>query len=236
LEKSKAWVSVRSGIIKQMSSCVAEHIFAGRFPVYCFMYTLRSFMRLNGVKTQDIDTFVQSVAGKNLSIRNIDLLAHGYFKGPEDFRKQIRKGNLQWVLQRLKKPVDVNTTCTKAEQGIIRMLEICLQYMQKLTARCATCRFKTEAFLVEANLLSGGIIRQMDSFIKAIGDFYDYTRQAPGHLPSASGGHGGSPDCPPPECEHQHGAIDYRAAGTDTKNCQKRQNRNRYEIAGPAVS
>jgi len=33
LEKSKAWVSVRSGIINQMSPCVAEHIFAGDEPV-----------------------------------------------------------------------------------------------------------------------------------------------------------------------------------------------------------
>jgi hypothetical protein len=209
LEKSKAWVSVRSGIIGQMSKCVAQHIFAGRFPVYCFMYTLRSFMRLNAAKTDDIDSFVQSVAGKNLSIRDIDLLAHGYFKGSEDFRKQIRAGNTRWVLERLKKPVAVNTKCTKAEQGIIRMLEVCLRYMQRLTVRCRTCRFKTDDFLVEANLLSGGIIRQIDSFTKAMGDFYDHTRQTPGHLPAASGGHGASPDCPSPECEHQHGALNY---------------------------
>lgn len=209
LEKSKAWVSVRSGIIGQMSKCVAQHIFAGRFPVYCFMYTLRSFMRLNAAKTDDIDAFVQSVAGKKLSIRDIDLLAHGYFKGPEDFRKQIRAGNTRWVLERLKKPVAVNTKCTKAEQGIIQMLELCLRYMQRLTVRCKTCRFKTDAFLVEANLLSGGIIRQIDSFTKAMGDFYDHTRQTPGHLPAASGGHGASTDCPSPECEHQHGALDY---------------------------
>jgi hypothetical protein len=96
LEKSKAWVSVRSGIIKQMSHCVAGHIFAGRFPVYSFMYTLRSFIRLNGVKTQDIDAFVQSVACKNLSIRDIDLLAKGYFKGSEDFRNQIQAGKIKW--------------------------------------------------------------------------------------------------------------------------------------------
>jgi len=209
LEKSKAWVSVRSGIIGQMSRCVAEHIFAGRFPVYCFMYTLRSFMRLNAVGSDDIDAFVQSVAGKKLSIRDIDLLAYGYFKGSEDFRKQIRTGNLQWVLERLKKPVAVDTKYTKAEQGIIRMLEVCLQYMQRLTVRCRTCRFKTDTFLVEANLLSGGIIRQIDSFTKAMGDFYDYTRQTPGDIPALPAGHGGSPDCPSPECEHQHGAIDY---------------------------
>ena len=202
LEKSKAWVSVRSGIINQMSPCVAEHIFAGRFPVYCFMYTLRSFMRLNEVKTQDIDTFVQSVAGKNLSIRDIDLLAKGYFKGSEDFRKQIQAGNIKWVLEQLKKTLPGATNCTKAEQGIIRMLEICLHCMQKLTVRCATCQFKTDAFLVEANLLSGGIIRQMDSFIKAIGDFYDYTQQTPGHIPAVSGGHETSTDCPSPQCEH----------------------------------
>ena len=50
LERSKAWVSVRSGIISQMSQRVMNQIFSGQFPVYSFMYTLRQFMRINGVK------------------------------------------------------------------------------------------------------------------------------------------------------------------------------------------
>ena len=34
LEKSKSWVSMRSGIMREMSECVRNKIFSGRFPVY----------------------------------------------------------------------------------------------------------------------------------------------------------------------------------------------------------
>ena len=94
LEKSKAWVSVRAGMIKEMGEGVYRELFSGRFPVYSFMYTLRPFMRINGVNKDDIEEVVRAVAGKHLSTRDIDLLAHGYFKGPDDLREQIRNGHV----------------------------------------------------------------------------------------------------------------------------------------------
>lgn len=159
-----------------MSPTVAGHIFAGRFPVYSFMYTLRLFMRLNSVKKEDVDAFVDLVAGRGFSIRDIDLLANGYFKGSEDFRQQIAAGNIAWAIDRLKKAIPVESKCTKIEQDTIKMLEITLKYMQKLTIRCRDDGFKTDAFFAQANLLSGGIIRQLDLFARAMGDFYDHTR------------------------------------------------------------
>lgn len=215
LEKSKAWVSVRAGIIRQMSPTVATHIFAGRFPVYSFMYTLRLFMRLNSVKKEDVDAFVNLVAGRGFSIRDIDLLANGYFKGSEDFRQQIAAGNIAWAIDRLKKAIPAESKCTKIEQDTIKMLEITLKYMQKLTVRCRDDRFKTDAFFAQANLLSGGIIRQLDLFARAMGDFYDHTRQTQGCLPALPGGHEASPDCPALKHKHQHRAIDYRTKRTD---------------------
>ena len=87
LEKSKSWVSVRSGIIGEMSEFVRNKIFSGKFPVYSYMYTLRQFMRINCVTKKDVDEFVNLVSGKHLSLRDIELLAHGYFKGSEEFRQ-----------------------------------------------------------------------------------------------------------------------------------------------------
>ena len=98
LEKSKSWVSMRCGVIGEMSECVMNKIFSGKFPVYSYMYTLRQFMRMNCITKGDVDEFVKSVAGKYLSLRDIELLAHGYFKGPEEFREQIKSGNIAWGL------------------------------------------------------------------------------------------------------------------------------------------
>jgi hypothetical protein len=102
LERSKAWVSVRCGIITEISPSVMDRVLRGQFPVYSYLYTLRSFIRINGIRKEDVDGFVESVSGKSLSIRDIDMLAHGYFKGTREFREQIANGNISWVLSRMK--------------------------------------------------------------------------------------------------------------------------------------
>ena len=173
LERSKAWVSVRSGIIHEMSDYVLGEIFKGRFPVYAYMYTLRPFIRINGINRKEIDTFIHSVAGKNLSIRDIEILAHGFFKGPDEFREQIKSGNISWGLNRLKEPSANTTDCTEIERGMLRDLEITLKYMQRVTYKSRETRYKSNAFFAQANLLSGGILSKVDIFNKALKDFHD---------------------------------------------------------------
>ena len=177
LEKSKAWVSVRAGIISQMSQRVRNKIFNGQFPAYSFMYTLRQFMRINGVKKDEIEAFVNAVAGKHLSIRDIDLLANAYFKGPDEFREQIKSGNILWALNRLKQSYRPADDCTQRERQMLKALEITGKYMQRLILTCNDTRLTTISFYAQANLLSGGILRQLDAFTQAIRKFYDRTGQ-----------------------------------------------------------
>jgi hypothetical protein len=177
LERSKAWVSVRAGIISHMSLSVMNKIFNGQFPVYSFMYTLRQFMRINNVTKSDIDEFVNAVAGKHLSTRDIDLLANAYFKGPDEFREQIKSGNISWGLKRLKQSYRAGGDCTERERQMLNALEITQKYMQRLILKCDDSRFKTNTFYAQANLLSGGILRQLDAFTQAIGKFYDRSGQ-----------------------------------------------------------
>jgi hypothetical protein len=178
LERSKAWVSVRAGIISQMSPGVMNKIFNGQFPVYSFMYTLRQFMRINNVRKTEIDEFVSAVAGKHLSTRDIDLLANAYFKGSDEFREQIKSGNISWGLKRLKQSYRAGGDCTERERQMLTALEITQKYMQRLILKCNDTRFKTNSFYAQANLLSGGILRQLDAFGQAIRQFYDRSGQA----------------------------------------------------------
>jgi hypothetical protein len=178
LERSKAWVSVRTGIISQMSQNVMEKIFKGQFPVYSFMYTLRRFMRINGVKKKEIDEFVELVAGKKLSIRDIEILAHSYFKGGDELRKQIKNGDILWVLGRLKQASSTSGDCTELERRMLTELAIIQKYMQRVTCKSRDKRFTTSGFFAQANILSGGILRQLDLFARAIREFYDRTGQA----------------------------------------------------------
>lgn len=178
IDKSKGWVGMRVGIIGQMSPCVMGKIFSGHFPVYAYMYTLRPFIRMNGINKKEVDEFVISVAGKNLSIRDIEILAHGYFKGTDELRSQIRNGNISWGLSRLKETFADASDCTEIERQMLRELEVTQKYMQRLTFKCKDGRFKTNTFYAQANLLSGGIIRQLNPFTKTIRQFHDRTGQA----------------------------------------------------------
>ncbi len=54
LSRSKSWVSMRLGLWVEMSPKVRELLFRGAFPVYSYMYLMRQFMRMNGVKAQEI--------------------------------------------------------------------------------------------------------------------------------------------------------------------------------------
>ena len=82
LSRSKSWVSMWLGLMAEMSAVVREKLFSGGFPVYPYMYALRQFIRMNGVQKQDIEDFVVALAGKKLSVREIEQLARGYFRGP----------------------------------------------------------------------------------------------------------------------------------------------------------
>ncbi|MBL0731596.1 MAG: chromosome partitioning protein ParB [Desulfosarcina sp.] len=178
LEKSQSWVSMRAGLLGEMSEYVIKQIFEGDFPVYSFMYTLRQFIRMNSIPKQEIDEFVKAVSGKGLSIRDIELIASGFFRGSDGFRQQIKKGNITWGLKRLKESAAETTECTKAEQSMLRELELLLSYMQRITCRIKNDKPGTDAFHAQATLLSKGIISFMDSFSKSMRAFHERCEQA----------------------------------------------------------
>ena len=187
LEKSPAWVSVRTGIITEMPSVVMAKILKGQFPVYSYMYCLRPFIRLKGISKKEVAGFVESVAGKGLSVRDIEILAQGYFKGSTEIRRQIESGNTSWGLSRLKDGVrDNDPALTEAEQRMLRDLEIVQKYMSRL--RCTITdakRAESNPFKAQADLLCGGILRQADSFVNSIRQLYDRSRETKSHISSS---------------------------------------------------
>ena len=106
LSRSKAWVSARHHLLSEMSPAVQQILFRGRFPVYSYMVTLRPFMRMNAVGPREIERFVQALAGAKLSVREIELLAHGYFRGPSALREAIDRGRWKWTLDQMQSVPD----------------------------------------------------------------------------------------------------------------------------------
>ena len=178
LSRSKGWVSMRRSLLEEMSPAIQAILFRGAFPVYSYLYTLRPFMRMNGPRRQEFERFVTVVAGQRLSVRDIELLAHAYFRGPASLREAIEGGKLGWSLDQLKGVPEDREGCNEFERGLLRDLELLRKSMQRVMARCHDPRLASRAFLAQANLLCGGLLSTLASFGERMKEFYDRSGRA----------------------------------------------------------
>jgi hypothetical protein len=176
--KSKSWVSMRLGLIGEMTDNIQEKIFSGAFPVYPYMYTLRQFMRMNGIKRDEIEKFVLAVSGKKLSVREVEQLAHGYFRGPNSFREQILSGNIALALEQMRKIPQDPDGLIEFERILLKDLELVQKYMQRVMFKSNDPRLKNRAFFAQANLLTAGIISQTQPFLHVLRQLNDRSTKA----------------------------------------------------------
>lgn len=178
LSVSKSWVSMRLGLIGEMSPAVRQKLFCGAFPVYPYMYTLRPFMRMSGVKKTEIEQFVVAVSGKNLSVREIEQLAHGCFRGPESFRQEVFKGNVALPLERLKQVPPDPEGCSEFERVVLHDLEILQKYMQRVMGKSQDPRLQSRPFHAQSHLLTAGILSRSQAFLHSLRQLHDRNGQA----------------------------------------------------------
>jgi len=179
LEKSQGWVSIRLGMIREMSEVVMDKIFKGQFPAYSYMYSVRPFMRIKDIKKEEINEFVSLASGQSLSTRDVDLLARSYFTGSDDFREQLKNGDIDWVLSHLKEKEKAGATgdCTELERRALREFESFRYLMNKIIHYSNDNRLKSPSFLALAHTWVGKIIKKMPGFIRCLEDFHDRTGQ-----------------------------------------------------------
>lgn len=176
LDVSPAWVSLRMGLIAEMSETVRKNIFSGKFPVRSYMYSLKPFTRVKGGEKDLVDRFVSHVSGKHLSSRDMDRLIYGYFRGGEQFRKQIEEGKINWTLEVLKErtaSLSQGFELNVEERRTICDLEILQKYMIRVIQYFSGDVSSNPPFKKNASLLIQGILGSIGSLRKQIGDFYD---------------------------------------------------------------
>jgi len=160
LEVSPAWVSVRLGIIDEMSETVKNKIFSGKFPIRSYMYSIKHFTRVKHIKKDQIDRFISSVSGNDLSTRDIETLAYGYFNGGSEIKTQIEQGNIDWTLRFLKErtaSLSQESDLSVEERKIINDLEILQKYILKVIKHFSDPEFSSSSFEKNAFLLIDGI-------------------------------------------------------------------------------
>jgi hypothetical protein len=173
LSRSKAWVSMRRGLLEEMSQAVQEILFRGGFPAYSYMVTLRPLMRMKGARQVVIERFFESVSGQRLSIREIELLAHGYFRGPDSLRQEIDQGHWKWSLAQMQTVPEDPDACNDIERALLKDLQQLLKLMQRVMTRCDDDRLQSRAFHAQANLLVARLLSRRESFIKKVEEFHD---------------------------------------------------------------
>jgi hypothetical protein len=171
VSRSKAWVSLRLGVLAELSAVVRAALFDGSFPVYSYLYTLRPFRRLNGAPA--IDEFVTALRGKKLSSRQIEQLAQGFFRGPESFRQEIRKGHLTLPLQQLKDLPDDPDGCSDFERLFVADLEQAQKVWVRLMTKSSDPRLCSRPFRAQAHLLCAGLLSRLPTFTKTLQTLYD---------------------------------------------------------------
>jgi hypothetical protein len=178
LSRSKSWVSMRRSLLEEMTELIQAILFRGDFPIYCYMYTLRQFRRMNSVSMDQIERFIKAVAGKRLSVRDIERLAHGYFRGPTSLREAIEQGKIGWSLDQMNRVPDDPEGCNQFERVLLNDLLILQRYMQRVMTKCGDRRLKSRAFYAQANLLTGGVLSKLEPFRERMSEFYDRSREA----------------------------------------------------------
>jgi hypothetical protein len=177
--RSKAWVTMRLGLLAQMSPSVRQQLFAGAFPVYSYMYLMRQFMRMNGVKPDDVQRFVLAVSGQGLSVREVEQLAHGFFRGPDSFRQEILKGNLALPLERMRQVPAHPDGCSEFERVLLGDLELTQKYMQRVMGKSQEQnKLTSRAFHAQSHLLTAGILSRSRAFFHTLRQLHDRNGQA----------------------------------------------------------
>ena len=178
LSRSKGWISMRRSLLEEMSPAIQQLLFRGAFPVYCYMYTLRPFRRMNSLSREEIERFMKAVSGQRRSVRDIELLAQGYFRGPASLRDAIVGGKLGWSLEQMKHVPEDREGCNEFERVLLKEMQILQKFLQRVMLKCQDERLGSRAFYAQANLLTGGLLSQFEPFCERMREFYDRSGHA----------------------------------------------------------
>ena len=176
--RTKSWVCMRVKLLEGMTEAVRDKLFQGAFSDYAYMSVVRPFMRMNGVSKRDLEEFVVALSGRKLSVREIQLLADGFFRGPDSFREEIRKGNVAAPQEWLRQVPEDPDGCSDFERSLLRDLGITQKYMQRAMGKSQDPRLQSRTFMAEANLLTTQILSRSTAFFHTLRELHDRSGQA----------------------------------------------------------
>jgi hypothetical protein len=177
---SPAWVSLRLGMIQQMSALIRQKVLSGSFPPRAYLYGVRPFTRVKEASGADADRFVTAVSGRGLSTREIFLLCKVYFQGNRALRVRIEQGDVEQVLEALSsQQVPDGGSGIQATLDNMRSL---VAGMDHLIASLAQLPLDGDIAPLQAHLACAPLLKRIRPFIRSVREFYDRSTEAIGGI------------------------------------------------------
>jgi hypothetical protein len=175
LERSPAWVSVRLGMVGELSGLVRQKIMSGAFPARAYMYSIKRFTRVNGIPRDRVDAFVAAVSGKGLSTRELFVLSRAYFTGGPAIERLIREGDTRRAVRMLCTDPDGkdDAALSEGQQQFIKDLAATSAGITRIVANAADVGEGTAAFMQYVNLWSAAILKHLEEFKAVLHELYD---------------------------------------------------------------
>jgi hypothetical protein len=180
LERSPSWVSVRLGMIGELSELVREKILSGAFPARAYMYGIKVFTRVNKTSSSHINVFVEAVSGKGLGTRDLIALSRAYFTGGLTVQRMIVEGDAHQAVKLLaaQSSPSTDTTLSADQQSFVNNLKTIAGVMSRVVAIAPSINTGTARYMQYINTWSAVIDKNLAAFSRTIKELYDFSRQA----------------------------------------------------------
>jgi hypothetical protein len=93
-------------------------------------------------------------------------------------REAIEQQKIGWSLDQMNRVPDDPEGCNPFERVLLNDLQILQRYMQRVITKCDDRRLKSRAFYAQANLLTGGVLSNLEPFRERMREFYDRSGKA----------------------------------------------------------
>jgi hypothetical protein len=112
-----------------------------------------------------------------LSVRQIEGLAHGFFRGPASFRQEVLQGHLTLALRQLEEAPWDPDSCSEYERIFLHDLEQTQKGMLRVVGKSQDPKLQSPAFRAQCNLLTAALLGQGAAFLRTLRQLHDRTGQ-----------------------------------------------------------
>jgi hypothetical protein len=173
--RSPSWVSMRLGMLGELSELVRGKIMSGAFPARAYMYGIKGFTRVNKISSDRVDVFVEAVSGKGLGTRDLHVLSKAYFTGGLAMERLILEGDAHQAVKLLTTQhcTTSETTLTAVQQSFVNNLKTVAGIMRHIVVTASSMNTGSGRYMQYINTWSAAIDKNLAAFSQTIKELHD---------------------------------------------------------------